>query len=225
MSRFSASLQRWMDEHALDARLQTYRIDNFVLVNNGVVRDGGTGADHLTGGARGDLIWGGDGNDVLRGERGNDLLNGGAGDDVLYGGVGNDRLQGQGGDDWLFGGNGNDALYGGTGNDRLYGDKGNDFLCAGSGFDMLWGGRGRDTFVFRPEVDAPPSQSTYMDFSMRDDRLRIEADLVPQGVQRSMFGVEADGDLILSVEGGHRMVFETLDARHIDALMARIEII
>ncbi len=225
MPQYSPLLQRWMNDHVLDAGLRTYQVDRFLFVNDGHVRDGSHGHDVLTGGAAGDLLWGGQGNDTLHGEAGNDLLNGGAGDDVVYGGSGNDRLQGQGGNDWLYGGSGNDALYGGTGNDRLYGESGDDFLCAGSGFDMLWGGLGRDTFVFRPDVGAQASQSTYMDFNLQEDRLRIDGDLLPGGVQRSMFGVEADGDLFLTVSGGHRMVFETLDASHLDAMMANIEII
>lgn len=225
MSRHSPLLQRWISENALDADLRTYQVDRFLLVNDGHLRAGSAGHDVLTGGRAGDLLWGDRGNDTLHGEGGNDLLSGGAGDDLIYGGSGNDRLQGQGGNDRLYGGSGKDALYGGTGNDRLYGGNGNDFLCAGSGSDLLWGGRGRDTFVFRPDVDAAASQSTYMDFSLRDDRLRIDGDLLPDGVQRSMFGVEADGDLVLTVAGGHRMVFETLSDRHIDALMVNIEII
>jgi Ca2+-binding RTX toxin-like protein len=161
----------------------------------------------------------------LSGEGGNDLLNGGDGNDSISGGSGKDRLQGQGGNDRLDGGAGNDALYGGTGNDQLFGGKGNDFLCAGSGTDQLWGGAGRDTFVFRPDADAPQSQSTYHDFSLRDDRLRIDGELLPDGLQRDMFRIDADGDLYIQVESGHRMHFVTLDERHVDILFDRIEII
>ena len=225
MPKYSPALQRWLKEHAINPELRTYQVDHFLLVNDGNIGVGSGADDYLAGGARGDLLWGDRGNDTLRGEGGNDLLNGGAGNDLIYGGSGNDRLQGQGGNDRLYGGNGRDALYGGTGNDHLYGGRGNDFLCGGSGIDFLWGGKGRDTFVFRPDVEASSSQSTYMDFSLRHDYLRIDGDLLPNGISVDMFSVDADGDLILTVAGGHRMVFETLETRHIASLMENIEII
>jgi len=76
---------------------------------------GTSDADSITGNARDNLIFGGngadtlvgnDGNDLLHGEDDNDLLQGGDGLDLLIGGTGADTLQGQNGDDLLWGGKG-----------------------------------------------------------------------------------------------------------------------
>lgn len=67
--------------------------------DSGIVADGTTGDDTLTGG---------DGNDSLYGGAGDDILNGGAGNDYIDGGNGSDHL--------LFGlGSGVDYFYGGVG--------------------------------------------------------------------------------------------------------------
>lgn len=225
MTTYSTSLASWMERNLVDAATQTYRVDHFVLVNDGTVRDGRSGNDLQQGTALGDLLWGNAGHDQQHAYGGNDVLNGGAGNDLLKGGAGNDRLEGWGDHDRIDGGDGADALYGGQGNDQLYGAAGSDFLCAGSGHDQLWGGAGRDTFVFRPDPAAQRSLSTYMDFNPAEDRLRIDGDLLPQGFTRSMIRVDADGDLSITVANGHRMEFATLDRTQIDALYAAIDII
>ncbi|WP_333496307.1 Ig-like domain-containing protein, partial [Kluyvera sp. CHPC 1.251] len=68
----------------------------------------------------------------------------GSGNDVLYGGEGNDILVGGGGNDMLYGGEGDDILYGGTGNDTLIGGKGDDTLYGGSGSDTFTWLKGDD---------------------------------------------------------------------------------
>jgi Ca2+-binding RTX toxin-like protein len=90
------------------------------------------------------------------------------GHDVLYGGQGNDLLLGQGSDDVLYGGEGNDTLYGddrsaastpetvhgddyldgGDGADTLFGNRGQDILIGGKGDDRLEGGDGKDIYIF-----------------------------------------------------------------------------
>jgi Ca2+-binding RTX toxin-like protein len=89
---------------------------------------GGSGADHLIGGKRGDLLLGG---------RGRDHLDGGRGNDQLHGGRGNDDL---------LGGRGNDKLHGGRGNDDLLGGRGNDKLVGGQNIDACDGGPGKAKF-------------------------------------------------------------------------------
>lgn len=88
-----------------------------------------------------DLIFGGDGDDVvignggadeLFGGDGDDLLNAGSGDDAAYGGNGADILNLDGGDDRGFGGSGANILYGGGGNDTLYGDVVGSVLAEGA---------------------------------------------------------------------------------------------
>jgi Ca2+-binding RTX toxin-like protein len=145
----------------------------------------------------------------LYGGKGKDLLTGGSEDDELFGRAGDDRLEG-----WHDA----DLLTGGAGNDALHGGNGDDYLCAGSNSDELFGGAGADLFVFRPEVNGPKSQSVYMDFQIGIDELRIDGSLMPDGSKKSLTKVEGDGDLFIVTEGGHRLVFETLDRNDNDAL-------
>ncbi len=100
-----------------------------------------------------DILYGGDGADVIYGIGGDDIIFGGNSDDELYGNSGsdslfgsseNDILEGHSGNDYLSGGSGSDTLQGGSGNDRLMGDSGNDTLEGGSGLDFLYGGSGDD---------------------------------------------------------------------------------
>ncbi len=137
---------------------------------------GEAGDDYLDGGTSGvagDVLSGGDGNDVLINAY---QMMGGAGDDVMSNGTymwgddGNDRLSGGNwmmggaGDDeltlasgtWLMGGNvptnvaygfgeaGADTLYGGAGVDQLSGGADNDVIVANDGDDIAWGDDGDD---------------------------------------------------------------------------------
>ena len=120
----------------------------------GISRQGGTGADNITGTAAEDTLSGGSGRDTLTGLAGDDTLIGDSGDDLLTGGTGrdqlrgtsgNDTLRGNEGDDTLEGGGGVDELSGGGGNDRLFGGNDNDVLMGGVGNDALFGSTGNDT--------------------------------------------------------------------------------
>jgi Ca2+-binding RTX toxin-like protein len=110
--------------------------------------DGRGGDDHAWGGAQGDTLSGGAGNDELYGNGGADTLSGGDNNDLVTGGAGNDVLAGGNGVDTLNGGDDNDNLDGGSGNDTLNGDNGNDTLHGGAGNDSLNGGAGTDTAVY-----------------------------------------------------------------------------
>ncbi len=127
----------------------------------------------LYGGARGDLIVGGERADDLHGEGiafpaifplppvsedlrgpdtilglgGHDSIHGDWGDDVLHGGNGNDRLFAGEDSDTVLGGKGHDVLDGEAGNDVLFGGTGNDTISGGVGSDRLTGGAGADKFV------------------------------------------------------------------------------
>ena len=118
---------------------------------------GSDDADHLRGGAGGDVISGLGGADILEGGEGDDIVSGGGGSDTLLGGTGKDKLHGgedddtlHGGEaiDWLYGNEGNDTLHGGGGNDRLYGNEGNDVLFGGAGDDQLGGDAGGDDTLY-----------------------------------------------------------------------------
>lgn len=221
----SQSLQNFIDRYLVDAATETYQIDHFVIINNGAMVDGNNKSEQLSGTGANDIIWGNGGDDFMVAGAGKDLLTGGAADDEMYGGSGADRLEGWNDDDFLFGGSGDDALYGGSGSDELYGGSGKDYLCAGSNSDVLYGGSGADLFVFRPDVDGVKSQSVYMDFELGLDELRIDSSLTPDGFRESMIKVNGDGNLFIVVEGGHRLVFETLDRNDIDALYDSIQLI
>ncbi|MBN2631598.1 MAG: hypothetical protein JXR75_13790 [Rhodobacteraceae bacterium] len=116
----------------------------------GVILQGGDGADTLTGGVADDFIFGGispaDRRDVIYGGDGNDSIDGGYGNDDLFGGNGNDTVLGGSGADQVIGNAGDDMVYGNAGSDLLHGNAGNDTLNGGFGFDQLNGGAGADTF-------------------------------------------------------------------------------
>ncbi len=113
----------------------------------------GEGADVVAGTSFGNTMFGGggadqllgrNGQDYLLGDAGNDLLRGGEDSDTLNGGTGNDRLFGDAGDDLLQGAAGNDTLVGGTGNDTQHGGNGVDALAGNTGNDVINGDGGND---------------------------------------------------------------------------------
>ncbi|MGK5093327.1 calcium-binding protein, partial [Deltaproteobacteria bacterium TL4] len=61
----------------------------------------------------------------------------GDGADILKGNAGDDRLFGEGGDDVLEGGEGNDTLLGGLGDDLQRGGQGDDQYIYGGGLDII----------------------------------------------------------------------------------------
>ena len=134
---------------------------------------GGAGNDSISGGdASSNLIYGGNGDDLIQsygfnsqpsddkgkdtlyGEAGNDTVSGAGGRDQIYGGGDNDLLRGYGNWDHLYGGAGNDTIYGDYGADRIWGDEGDDFLLgfhpeaeggSDNGSNRIYGGPGNDT--------------------------------------------------------------------------------
>ncbi len=91
-------------------------------------------------------VFGVDPINILYGGDGADLINGWL-VDSLYGGAGNDTITSQGGNDLLDGGLDNDSLDGGADNDTLFGGDGNDTLNGGNDNDTLDGGNGDDSMV------------------------------------------------------------------------------
>ena len=110
-----------------------------------VVLYGGDGNDLLRGGPASDRLVAGFGDDSLEGHGGNDRLFGGYGRDRIEGGQGNDFLRGQFDDDLIIGGHGQDTLNGERGDDTLSGGPGNDMIRGGSGADRANGDEGTDT--------------------------------------------------------------------------------
>ena len=71
-------------------------------------------------------------------------------DGIVFGGDGDDVLRGGPEADFLDGGRGNDWLFGLGAVDTLLGGDGNDFLVGGTGNDNMNGGDGSDTFIWNP---------------------------------------------------------------------------
>lgn len=87
--------------------------------------------------------------DVIVGSKFNDELSSGTdGRDVIYGMDGDDIIRDEGTTYWGNEWSSDDKLYGGNGNDKLYARVGADYLDGGAGDDYLEGGDGRDTYVF-----------------------------------------------------------------------------
>jgi hypothetical protein len=105
---------------------------------------------------------------IIAGGEGDEIIIGGATNDILRGNGGNDVLQGNAGTDNLSGGIGADRLEGGIGNDTLDGGTGNDILIGGANNDLLTGGAGSDTFVWKladKGTVGTPANDTITDFS------------------------------------------------------------
>jgi len=133
---------------------------------------GGLGNDTLYASGTGtDLLFAGDGNNVLRTVQGSNYLWGNGDDTLIAGSSGSDELTATGGNNLLLAlaGSGSGTLsstsydleanvlinqslaqhtlYGGAGLDSLYAGGGGDILYTGGGSNMLMGGAGDDLFV------------------------------------------------------------------------------
>ena len=99
-----------------------------------------------------DVIYGGDGSDVIFGDNGQNNGDNG-GNDRIYGGSGNDLIDGDAGNDYVDGGIGEDVIYGGQGDDTLDGGADNDIVFGDDGFNGKNGNENSDLFVGRPTDD------------------------------------------------------------------------
>ena len=112
---------------------------------------GSNWGDTIVGDANNNIIWTGEGPDVVDAGDGNDRiyeqvgfwenqLAGGPGNDLIESGAwGDDMLDGGTGDDRLMSSEGDDRLLGGDGNDRLADIEGdNNAIDGGSGTDLLY---------------------------------------------------------------------------------------
>jgi uncharacterized repeat protein (TIGR01451 family) len=161
-----------MDANPLDNTDTDTSFTTPMMNSPGVNGDSNSG--QIAGTGNGDLIIGGDPNQIISGR---------SGDDTIYGGAGNDRIRGQLDDDLLIGGEGNDYLYGGAGNDTL------DGTCTAQGvgeIDRLTGsgGAGDDVFVLGNQIGAYYSTGGDSDFASISD--------FAGGDQLVLFGSQAD---------------------------------
>jgi RTX calcium-binding nonapeptide repeat (4 copies) len=115
-----------------------------------LVGDGNANA--IAGGARGDVIVAGDGNDIVHGAGMRDTILGDDGDDEIHAAGGSDHIDGGFGDDLIEGGDHADLVLGGPGADMIFGDV-RDALVAHPGADVIHGGPGSDTIDGGPGED------------------------------------------------------------------------
>ncbi len=135
-------------------------------------KTGHAGTDILFGGNGDNVIAGLGGDDLLYGGKGHDIILGGEGSDLIFGGKGNDKLSGGAGDDFIHADGGKDELYGGTGDDWLMGSSDDDILHGDAGRDTLLGGGGKNTYVFERDT-AFSGADTIMDFDKKRDQIDI----------------------------------------------------
>lgn len=152
-----------MDSQGIDTITATclFTLPNFVEVLiqgglKGIVSNGNSLDNEMTGNIGDSTLNGGFGNDSIFGGLGNDILIGGLGEDYLVGGSGADTIDAGQGNDHIFG---DDIQSNISGNDRIFGGDGNDTIDGGRGNDVLTGGVGSDLFVFRFDlaVDSSPA--------------------------------------------------------------------
>ena len=96
------------------------------------------------------------------------------GSDVIFTGQGNDLVDGGRADDVIFGEAGNDLLFGGCGADTILGDEGNDTLNGASGDNLLFGNVGDDVFEFDAADFGNASVNRIGDFTVDRDGLVIK---------------------------------------------------
>lgn len=84
---------------------------------------------------------------LMYGHDGDDILKSGTGNDKVYGGDGDDEISTYQGNDEIMGGDGNDIIYAGTGNDLMNGGDGDDVIWSHGGNDTMTGGDGIDSFA------------------------------------------------------------------------------
>ncbi len=85
-----------------------------------------------------------DASDLIFGGNGVDVVNAGGAGDWVYASGAADRVCGNSGVDHLYGGDDDDLVFGGTGADQGFGDAGADQVYGNSDDDSLYGGAGAD---------------------------------------------------------------------------------
>lgn len=74
----------------------------------------------------------------------------------------------------ILGNSASNVIKGFGGNDVLKGGAGNDYLYGGLGNDKLYGNSGKDSFVFDTRPNKSTNKDTIVDFSVRDDTIRLD---------------------------------------------------
>jgi Ca2+-binding RTX toxin-like protein len=192
---------------------------------NDVLR-GGNDADTLWGGFGSDLILADDGNDISHGGQGIDYIFDLAGEEsLIFGDQGNDVLRGGSGSDEIYGGDGNDRIFGGDGNDSLYGGANADLLNGGRGRDGLFGGVGAadrligggDDDRFAVSVDqnlkAAGVSDVVVDGSRQDAVLSFVSNLEIQTELIYQAGSWSDAEIVVVDQALRNLHLEVSDTR------------
>ncbi len=137
---------------------------------------GQEGNDVLVAGQGADTLYGGGGNDTLladEDDQAQDILYGGDGNNLLFGGTGHDQLHGgdaadelHAGSDgsFLYGHGGSDWLYGGAGDDEIRGGSHADYYFSSGGKDLMSDDSGEDAYsIFSSDFLAPGSLTRIVD--------------------------------------------------------------
>ena len=125
------------------------------------------------------LLYGSEGNDVIRGA----VTADGSSTDYILGDLGNDYIQGQNGNDWLFGQGGDDLIVGGAGDDIIYGGPGVDTLFGDAPGESLGGA---NIFALR----AGEGTDLIADFEFKADKFLL------------VDGLKFDDILVEAIRGG-----------------------
>ncbi|WP_334356711.1 MULTISPECIES: VCBS domain-containing protein [unclassified Bradyrhizobium] len=137
---------------------------DYLATGNAVICD----PPYVYGTPRGDSIaGGGDRGQIIYGGAGNDTINGTGKSDLIYAGSGDDTVKGNDGDD---------KIYGGSGSDTINGNNGCDTIIGGYGADNLRGGNGDDRFVYLSAADSNAARfDVITDFRSGSDRIDLTA--------------------------------------------------
>jgi len=155
------------------------------------------GASNGTGNGLDNILYAGDGNNVLDGAGGNDTVSyafAGIGVTVNLATAGAQATGGSASDtltsiEHLIGSGSNDNLTGNAGNNMLDGGAGGDLLTGGDGSDLLTGGAGSDTFDFNALSEMGLTNTTWdviTDFAHGTDKIdlsTLDADAALAGDQ------------------------------------------
>ncbi|MBB3329602.1 Ca2+-binding RTX toxin-like protein [Halomonas campaniensis] len=144
-------VQSWLGGTAFDGSLLDKPADASDFVGGADLIYAGDGDDIVLGGLAGDEIHGQDGDDILLGDNGElDFVSGDSvnGEVEILGGVltrleSTDDHEDEGGQDLILGGTGDDIVLGGVEGDLLFGEAGDDLLLGDQG-RLVWGYTGNE---------------------------------------------------------------------------------
>ena len=192
--------------------------DDVIFGETGLdVLSGGADDDEVSGGLGKDFIFGfgegpgdpyndggsleTDGDDLLFGDNGNDLIRGNGGDDDIHGDRGADVLFGDAGEDDIFGGNEGDVIFGGAGDDDVEGGTGNDTVFGDDGLVIYFAGTEDDATDDRVIGDADAALAFYYDATGQAPGLDDDADLTLDLMITEVNGVTDGDDTVIGGEG------------------------